>query len=47
LLAGHPQLVVTFVFAQIVTTLILIGWLANPTTTRRFGWHLRFQPHGG
>ena len=47
LLAGHPQLVVTFVFAQIVMTLILIGWLANPTTTRRFGWHLRFQPHGG
>jgi hypothetical protein len=29
LLAGHPQLLVTFIFAQIVTTLILIGWLAE------------------
>jgi len=28
-LAGHPLAVVTLVLAQIVTTLALIGWLAN------------------
>jgi membrane-bound metal-dependent hydrolase YbcI (DUF457 family) len=31
-LANHPLLLVTFVFAQIVTTLALVGWLANRVT---------------
>ena len=29
LLAGHPLVLVTFIFGQIVTTLTLIGWLAG------------------
>jgi membrane-bound metal-dependent hydrolase YbcI (DUF457 family) len=44
-LAGHPLSVVTLVFAQIVTTLFLIGWLVNRTPARNVGaCGLRLQP---
>jgi hypothetical protein len=33
-LSGHPLMVVTLIFAQIVTLLALVGWLASPTTTQ-------------
>ena len=32
LLAGRPLLVVSVIFVQIISTLMLIGWLANRTT---------------
>ena len=36
-LAGHPLLVVTVVFVQIVTTLVLVGVFASKPASRRVG----------
>ena len=47
-LANRPLVVVTLVFAQIVTTLALVGWLTHRMTTRGSnGWPSRFGLNEG
>jgi membrane-bound metal-dependent hydrolase YbcI (DUF457 family) len=34
-LAGHPQVIVSFILVQIVTMLILVGWFSSPSQSPR------------